>query len=86
VTGLFEAWVRDCPLFSTSNHASDKRAGLATYLLAILGGHRRYAHLTALRQDSIHPKLLGVEKLVSEDAVRRALARMDEALGVARLD
>ena len=86
VSGLFEAWVADCPLAYHSNHASDKRAVLATLLLSILAGHYRYAHITAIRHDGIHPELLGVSRLVSEDAARRALARIDEPSGVAWLD
>jgi hypothetical protein len=86
VSGLFEAWVADCPLAYHSNHASDKRAVLATLLLSILAGHHRYAHSTAIRHDGIHPELLGVAHRVSEDAARRALARMDELSGVAWLD
>ena len=46
MSGLFEAWVADCPLAYHSNHASDKRAVLATLLLSILAGHHRYAHIT----------------------------------------
>lgn len=86
VSGVFEAWVAECPLAYHSNHASDKRAVLATLLLSILAGHRRYAHITAIRHDGIHPELLGVVRLVSEDAARRALARIDESSGVAWLD
>lgn len=86
VSGLFDGWVEDCPLTYQSNHAPDKRAVLATFLVSILSGHNRYAHITAIRNDGIHPELLGVSKLVSEDAARRALAKMDEALGVAWLD
>ena len=86
VSGLFEAWVADCPLTYTSNNGSDKRAVLATFLLSILAGHHRYAHITAIRHDGIHPELLGVAKLVSEDAARRALARLEESLGVAWLE
>jgi hypothetical protein len=86
VSGLFETWVTDCPLTYQSNHASDKRAVLATLLLSILAGHHRYAHITAMRHDGIHPELLGVSKFVSEDAARRALARIDESSGVAWLD
>ena len=86
VSGVFEAWVADCPLTYHSNHASTKRAVLATLLLSILAGHSRYAHITAMRHDGIHPELLGVSKLVSEDAARRALARIDESSGVAWLD
>ena len=86
VSGLFDAWVADCPLVYQSNNASDKRAVLATFLLSILAGHHRYAHITAIRHDGIHPELFGVEKLVSEDAARRALAHMDETAAVAWLD
>ena len=86
VSGLFDAWVADCPLSYQSNNGSDKRAVLATFLLSILAGHHRYAHISAIRQDGIHPELLGVEKLVSEDAARRALLRMDESSGVSWLD
>jgi hypothetical protein len=86
VSGLFDAWVADCPLVYESNRARDKRAVLATFLLSILAGHHRYAHITAIRNDGVHPELLGVVQLVSEDAARRALARMDESAGVAWLD
>ena len=82
VSGLFDAWVADCPLSYLSNNAPDKRAVLATFFLSILAGHHRYAHISAIRNDGIHPELLGVSQLVSEDAARRALAKMDEALGV----
>lgn len=76
----------DCPLASHSTHASDTRAVLATLLLSILAGHHRYAHITAIRYDGIHHELLGVSRLVSEDAARRALTRIDESSGVAWLD
>ena len=69
VSGLFDAWVDDCPLSYQSNNASAKREVLATFLLSILAGHSRYAHITAIRDDGIHPELLGVKQLVSEDAV-----------------
>ena len=42
--------------------------------------------ITAIRHEGIHPELLGVSRLVSEDAARRALARIDESSGVAWLD
>ena len=32
VSGVFDSWVRDCPLEYQRNHASDKRAVLATFL------------------------------------------------------
>ena len=86
VSGLFDAYVANCPLHYTSNNASNKREVLATLLLSILAGHHRYAHISAMRCDGIHPQLMGVAKFVSEDAARRALTRMDESLSVAWLD
>ena len=86
VSGLFEAWVADCPLRYASNNAPDKRAVLSTFLLSILAGHHRYAHITGIREDSVHPGLLGVPKLISEDAARRALQHIDESAGTAWLD
>ena len=86
VSGLFDAWVKDCPLVYQSNNASGKREVLATLLLSILAGHQRYAHINGIRQDAVHPQLLGVKQLVSEDAARRALQKIDEACGKAWLD
>jgi hypothetical protein len=36
-----------------------------------------------LRCDAVNPRLLGMTKVVSEDAVRRGLAKIDEAAGLA---
>ena len=80
--GLFDGWVADCPLLFTSPNAPRKRDVLGTLLLSVLAGHRRYAHVTALRCDAVNPPLLGMNKVVSEDALRRALAKIDETAGV----
>jgi Transposase DDE domain group 1 len=45
-------------------------------------GHRRYAHITALRCDPVNPPLLGMRKVLSEDSVRRGLAKIGEAKGL----
>ncbi|MBU2857005.1 hypothetical protein HF289_09000, partial [Acidithiobacillus ferrooxidans] len=47
VSGLFDAWVDDCPLIYNSPNAPQKRDVLGTLCLSILAGHRRYAHITA---------------------------------------
>jgi hypothetical protein len=83
--GLFEAWVADCPWALTSPNAPKKRDLLGTVLLSVLAGHRRYAHITALRCDPVNPPLLGMRKVCSEDAVRRGLAKIDEKAGLAWL-
>jgi hypothetical protein len=77
--GVFDRWVTDCPLEYRSNNAPGKRDVLGTLLLAILAGHRRYAHVTALRGDAVAAQALGMERVISEDALRRALERIDEA-------
>jgi hypothetical protein len=80
--GLFDAWVADCPLALTSPNAPRKRDLLGTVMLSVLSGHRRYAHITALRCDPVNPPLLGMRKVLSEDSVRRGLAKIDEAKGL----
>jgi hypothetical protein len=75
-TGVYESWVSSCPLHYTSPNAPGKRDVLGTWLLAILAGHNRYAHITGLRCDAVSPQILGMNKIISEDALRRALSRM----------
>src|SRR5881227_1017894 len=70
--GLFDGWVAGCPLSLTSPNAPSKRDILGTVMLSVLAGHRRYAHITTLRSDSVLPQLLGMKRVRSEDAVRRA--------------
>ncbi len=54
-------------------------------MLSVLAGHRRYAHITTLRCDPVNPPLLGMAKVVSEDAVRRALSKIETEAGRAWL-
>ena len=75
-TGVYESWLNSCPLHYSSPNAPSKRDVLGTWLLAILAGHNRYAHITGLRNDAVSPQILGMNKIISEDALRRALARM----------
>ncbi|MDR7926788.1 hypothetical protein RIE95_07295 [Acidithiobacillus thiooxidans] len=80
-TGLFDTWVEESPLHYTRPNAPQKRGVLGTLFLYILAGHRRYAHVTALRSDGVSPNILGMRKIVSEDALRRALGKIPEADG-----
>ena len=75
-TGVYESWVNRCSLSYASGIASHKRDVLGTWFLSILAGHHRYSHITALRCDGVSPQILGMSKIVSEDTLRRALARM----------
>lgn len=70
------------PLNFVSNNAPKKRDILGTLLLAVLAGHKRYAHVTAIRCDQVNPALLGMRKVVSEDSLRRALSAADEEQSV----
>ena len=76
-SGLFDAWVNECPLHYTSRNAPKKRDVLGTILLSVLAGHWRYAHISAIRGDGVNPGLLGMTKVASEDSVRGALKSMD---------
>ncbi len=80
-SGLFDALVADCPLRYGSPNAPKKRDVVGTAMLAMLAGHKRYAHIAALRCDAVLPELLGMSKIVSEDAVRRAFKAVEEHEG-----
>ena len=78
VTGIYDAWVKSCPITYSSPNAPTIKDITGTWLLSILAGHKRYAHITSLRGDKVSAELLGMNKIISEDALRRALARMSE--------
>jgi len=82
-SGLFDGFVSDCPLAYASPNAPKKRDLLGTAMLSMLAGHRRYAHISALRFDGVLPELLGMTKVVSEDSVRRGLKKIDAEAGAA---
>ena len=86
VSGLFDYFVASCPLEYTSPNAPLVRDVLGTIMLSILAGHNRYAHINSIRFDGVNPGLLGMEKVVSEDAVRRAMSGIEEEAGVIWLD
>jgi hypothetical protein len=81
-SGLFDNSVAACPLHYASPNAPSRRDVLGTVLLSILSGHRRYAHITALRADTVNPPLLGMHKVLSEDAVRRAFEKIETVSGI----
>ncbi len=79
---LFKPWVDSCPLVYASNNAPKKVDVLGSFLLSILAGRNRYAHMTSLLSDRVNAKLLGMNKVVSDDSARRALKKIEEAEGV----
>ena len=76
VSGLFERWVGGCPLAYTSPNAPEVVDVLGTWLLSILDGQWRYAHVTGLRGDAVAPEILGMAKIISDESLRRALAHL----------
>jgi hypothetical protein len=86
LTGLWSRWLEGCPLAYASPNAPSKDEVLGTWMLSMLSGHKRYSHVTAIRCDGVNPGLLGMGKVISEDALRRALTAIPEAEGVAWLD
>ncbi len=78
LSGVWQRWLGDCPLSYTSPNAPSKADVLGTWLLSILAGHNRYSHVTALRNDGVNPGLLGMSRILSEDALRRALKNLGE--------
>jgi DDE family transposase len=81
-SGVFDALVADCPLDYTSPNAPNKRDVLGTAVLSMLSGHKRYAHIASLRADGVLPELLGLTRVMSEDAVRRGLKAIPDTEGI----
>ena len=86
LTGLWSRWKETCPLTYSSPNAPGIADVLGTWMLSILAGHKRYAHVTVIRGDGVNPGLLEMNKVISEDALRRALSAIPEDKGVTWLD
>jgi len=65
VPELFERWVKSCPLEYTSPNAPEVRDVLGTWLLSILDGQRRYAHINGLRGDAVASQILAMTRIIS---------------------
>jgi len=81
VPELFERWVKSCPLAYTSPNAPQVCDVLGTWLLSILDGQRRYAHINGLRGDAVAPKILGMSRIISDESLRRALKALAPSIG-----
>lgn len=78
-SGLFENWLTSCPLRYSSPNAPQVVDVLGTWLLGILAGQDRYAHIGTLRGDGVAPEVLGMGKIIGDDSLRRALAAIAPA-------
>jgi hypothetical protein len=86
VTGLFERWVKSCPLTYSSPNAPEVQDVLGTWFLSILDGQWRYAHITGLRGDAVSPQILGMNRILSDESLRRALKHLAPCLEQAKTD
>ena len=86
VSGRLQSLLADCPLEYSSPNSPEVCDVIGTWILAALAGHKRYAHVTALRADGVLPELMGMTKIVSEDSLRNGLKSIPEATGLAWLD
>ncbi len=80
--GRWARLLERCPLRYHGNRGSGVCNVVGTAALSILCGHWRYAHINALRGDTLNPPLLGMARVVSGDVVRRVLNRIEEAEGL----
>ena len=80
-TGLFEDWLGGCPLSYVSPNAPKLNDVLGTWMLSILDGHNRYAHVGVLRGDGVAPSILGMKKMVGDDSLRCALSAIRQRGG-----
>ena len=81
----FMPWVEECPLCYTSPNAPKKINVLGSFVLSILAGYTRYAHITRIQGDSVNAPLLGMTKVVGEDSARNALKAIEVNAGIAWL-
>lgn len=84
--GRWSELLADTPLIYEGNQGSGALNVFGTLMLSVLSGHYRYAHINSVRGDGVNPPLLGMDKVVSEDTVRRALKRIDPDDGVEWLE
>ena len=77
-SGLYERWIKSAPLTYSSPNAPRVEDVLGTLFLAALSGMRRYSHINGLRADGVSLGFLGMNKIVSDDSLSRALGAMDE--------
>lgn len=77
--GRFARLCETAPFAYASNNAPEARDIVGALLLGVVGGANRFAHLNALRHDTLAMEMFGMSAAPSEDSVRRALRRLDRA-------
>jgi hypothetical protein len=81
--GLLEALAGTCPVARTSPNAAPVYDVLTSFGLTVLCDGRRFVHVQRLREDPTLNELFGLERVVSDDTLRRFVASVPEAQGAA---
>jgi len=82
-SGLLEELASTCPVARTSPNAAPVYDVLTSLGLTVLCDGRRFAHVQRLREDPTLNELFGLERVVSDDTLRRFLASVPEEKGAA---
>lgn len=82
-TGLLEALAATCPVERSSPNAAPVYDVLTSFGLTVLCDGRRFAHVQRLREDPTVNELFGLERVVSDDTLRRFMASVPEDEGAA---
>lgn len=67
VGGRWERFIKSTPLRYEGNRGSRVVDVLGTAALSILCGHWRYAHINAVRGDTLNPALLGMIPFIKDN-------------------
>ncbi len=82
-SGLMERLAATCPVERTSPNAAAVYDVLTSYGLTVLCDGRRFAHVQRLREDPTVNQLLGLQRVVGDDTLRRFMASVPEDQGAA---
>lgn len=85
-TGVVNRLAGSCPVELRSANASSVYDILMSFLLVALCDGKRFSHVERLREDVTVCELLGMEKVVSDDTIRRFFKRIDSQAGKRWLD
>lgn len=81
--GILEALAATCPVARTSPNAAPVYDVLTSLGLTLLCDGRRFVHVQRLREDPTLNELFGLQRVVSDDTLRRFVASVPEAAGAA---
>ncbi len=77
-SGIFERLSESCPVRRTSPNASKPFDILCSFALTALCEGTRFNHVNRLRHDPVLAELFGMERIVSDDTIRRFFRLFDQ--------